>query len=332
MRWVIVVALGLALAGSAPPAVASAQRPRTYVVRDGDTLARIARRHRSTVAAIQAANGLRGDRLRPGQELVVPRAGEDPAALRASSRGRAPRATTPAQRQARARAARLGLGTVRCGQQLLVRRPARRWIAAAGGAPRVAGTLRLPVDRGRLIRGWGSGAGGYHLAIDIRARVGATIRAAERGIVAYSGDAISGYGNFVLIVHPNGWVTAYAHNRENLAVAGQVVRRGEAIARLGNTGRSQSPHLHFMLIDAGAHCDAQPLFDPAIARGARAVWRGEERPAEVQCLRRTERPHPGRASAAASEGDPPPDDDATSDGAATSDDDDASSAARAEAP
>lgn len=281
------IALGVLLALSCalvvPPPSASAQR--AHVVREGDTLARIARRYRTTVAAIREANGLRDDRLRPGEELLVPRPGEDTPRAR-------PRRTA-GSRAARARATRLGLGTLRAGQSLLVRAPQRRWVAAAGSG-RLAGTLRLPVDRGRLIRGWGSGDGGYHLAIDIRGRVGATIRAAEHGIVAYSGDAIGGYGNFVILVHPNGWVTAYAHNRENLVVAGQEVRRGEAIARLGNTGRSQAPHLHFILVDGGAHCDAQPLFDPPIARGARAVWRAE-RPAEVQCARRSERPHPRHA-------------------------------------
>ncbi|WP_236514531.1 peptidoglycan DD-metalloendopeptidase family protein [Sandaracinus amylolyticus] len=289
-RWALVIALWLAV-----PVTTEAQaRPRTYVVREGDTLARIARRHHSSVEAIREANRLRGDAVRAGQELIVPREGEDPRALR-SSRGARPARETPAQREARGRARRIGLGTVRAGQSLLVRAPQRRWITAAGEGPRLSGTLRLPVDRGRLIRGWGSGDGGYHLAIDIRGRVGATIRAAERGIVAYAGDGLGGYGNFVILVHPNGWVTAYAHNRENLVVAGQVVRRGEAIARLGNTGTSQAPHLHFVLVDGGAHCDAVPLFDPPIARSVTpAAWR-DERPESVQCLRRSERPHPSHA-------------------------------------
>lgn len=286
------------------PCAAFAQRPRTHVVREGDTLARIARRYRSSIDAIREANGIRGDRVREGDRLIVPREGEDPRALRrdgpeASGPARAsggPR-PTKAARAASARAARLGLGSVRAGQRLLAHAPERRWIVAAGGG-RTPGTLRLPLDRGRLIRGWGSGEGGYHLAIDIRERTGATVRASERGIVAYAGDAIPGYGNFVLVVHPNGWVTAYAHNRENLVVPGQIVRRGEAIARLGSTGRSQAPHLHFMLIDGGAHCDAVPLFDPPLVRhAARATWRGRQRPDEVQCLARSARPHPARARA-----------------------------------
>jgi murein DD-endopeptidase MepM/ murein hydrolase activator NlpD len=291
----------MALLSACPAGRGQAQTraPRTYVVREGDTLTRIARRHGTTIAAITEANRLRSERLRPGQTLVVPRAGEDPASLSArASPGKAPaagpRPPSRVERQALARARRLDLGSVRTGQRLLAHPPERKWVVAAGRG-RLRGTLRLPVDGGRLIRGWGSGEGGYHLAIDIRGNLGATIRAAERGIVAYSGDGIPGYGNFVMIVHPNGWVTAYAHNRENLVVAGQLVRRGQPIARLGNTGRSRAPHLHFMLIENGAHCDAVPLFEPLLlAHGPRAVWRGAKRPREVQCLPRSARPHPSR--------------------------------------
>jgi murein DD-endopeptidase MepM/ murein hydrolase activator NlpD len=268
------------------------------VVREGDTLARIARRYHTTIAAIATASGLRGDRLRPGQTLIVPREGEPFAAPPSRGGAAATRARERELRRAAARARRLGLGAVRTGQRLLAHAPEQRWrvAAAAGGRSRLSGTLRLPVDGGRLIRGWGSGEGGYHLAIDIRGPLGATIRAAERGIVAYAGDQISGYGHFVMVVHPNGWVTAYAHNRENLVVPGQIVRRGDPIARLGSTGRSRAPHLHFMLIDHGAHCDALPLFDPPlVAGGARVAWRGARRPSEVRCLPRSARPHPTRS-------------------------------------
>jgi murein DD-endopeptidase MepM/ murein hydrolase activator NlpD len=165
------------------------------------------------------------------------------------------------------------------------------------------------VDRAQFIRGWGSGAGGYHLAVDLRGPVGAPIRAAERGIVAYSGDGLSGYGNFVMLVHPDGRVTAYAHNRENLVAPGQLVRRGQTIARLGNTGRSQGPHLHFMLVRDGEHCDPLPLFSPAPGRrGPRprvrgAVARGGT---PLQCLPRSARPHPGHAGEADGDDEPVP--------------------------
>ncbi|MBX3245961.1 MAG: LysM peptidoglycan-binding domain-containing protein [Myxococcales bacterium] len=161
------------------------------------------------------------------------------------------------------------------------------------------GTLLHPLEGGHFLRGWGSGAGGYHLAVDLYAPPGAPIRAVERGVVAYAGTGIRGYGRFVLIVHPSGLVSAYAHNRENLVVPGELVARGQVIARLGNTGLSRGPHLHLMLIDGGQHCDALPLLRP-LARfrnGARvptepSAWT-TSRPENVRCLARDSRPHPG---------------------------------------
>ncbi|MCA9601123.1 MAG: M23 family metallopeptidase, partial [Myxococcales bacterium] len=166
-------------------------------------------------------------------------------------------------------------------------------------APEGPGTLRHPLEGGHFLRGWGSGAGGYHLALDLYTPPGTPIRAVERGIVAYAGTGVRGYGRFVLVVHPNGLVSAYAHNREALVVAGELVARGQVIARLGNTGISRGPHLHFMLIDDGEHCDALPLLRPlARFRNGNVVpttpsaWT-TERPAEVRCLPRSARPHPG---------------------------------------
>jgi murein DD-endopeptidase MepM/ murein hydrolase activator NlpD len=302
--WLLPLIIGVGAAtlaplGSAPfvaqvAAQRTAPRPRVHVVRDGDTLARIARRYHTSVEAIREANRLRGDRVRAGAELVVPREGEDPAALR---QGRvAPREPSRAQRQAEARASRLGLGRARTGQQLLSHPPERPWVVAAGGG-RTAGTLGLPVRGGRFIRGWGSGTAGYHLAMDIRGPVGAPIRASERGVVAYAGDEISGYGNFVMIVHPNGWVTAYAHNRDLTVVPGEIVRRGQTVAHLGNTGTSHGPHLHFILIRDGEHCDPAPLFRPHIGpRTPQLTWRRGRPPEGVQCLPRSARPHPEYAA------------------------------------
>jgi murein DD-endopeptidase MepM/ murein hydrolase activator NlpD len=273
-----------------------AQRPRTHVVREGDTLARIARRYGASVTTIREANQLRGDRLRPGQELVVPREGEDAVALRQGQL--APRRPSREQRQAAARAARLGLGRTRVGQQLLSHPPERSWVVAAGGARgRMPGTLELPVRGGTFIRGWGSGTAGYHLAMDIRGPTGTPIRAAERGMVVYAGSDIEGYGNFVLLQHPNGWVTAYAHNRDLTVVPGEIVRRGQTIAHLGNTGTSHGPHLHFMLIRDGEHCDPAPLLRPQIGpRTAPLTWRRGRPPEGIRCLPRSARPHPEYAA------------------------------------
>ena len=71
------------------------------------------------------------------------------------------------------------------------------------------------------------------------------MRAAENGVIAYAGNGLRGYGNLILIQHQKGWVTAYAHT-ENVQVSkGQIVKRGETIAHLGETGAVSEPVLHF---------------------------------------------------------------------------------------
>ena len=63
-------------------------------------------------------------------------------------------------------------------------------------------TLRWPVPRGWFVRGYGSGEGGYHRAVDVAGEIGSDVVAAAGGIVGYAGDQVRGYGNLILIVHP----------------------------------------------------------------------------------------------------------------------------------
>jgi murein DD-endopeptidase MepM/ murein hydrolase activator NlpD len=69
--------------------------------------------------------------------------------------------------------------------------------------------------------------------------------AAAGGIVIYAGSGIRGYGNLVIIRHPGGLVTVYAHNRRNLVQEGVKVSQGQVIAEVGHSGRASGDHLHF---------------------------------------------------------------------------------------
>ena len=98
--------------------------------------------------------------------------------------------------------------------------------------------------RGRIIQGFKAGGND---GINISVPAGTSVRAAESGVVVYSGDGLKGYGNLVLIKHPNGFVTAYGNNGELDVKRGDKVTRGQVIAKSGDTGNVNSPQLHFEL-------------------------------------------------------------------------------------
>lgn len=99
---------------------------------------------------------------------------------------------------------------------------------------------------------FGARWGRRHQGIDFSAPAGTPIYAVSAGKVIYSGWE-SGYGKTLLIEHRPGFRTRYAHCRQLLAYAGQRVRSGSLIARVGSTGHSTGPHLHFEVIVDGVH-------------------------------------------------------------------------------
>jgi murein DD-endopeptidase MepM/ murein hydrolase activator NlpD len=84
----------------------------------------------------------------------------------------------------------------------------------------------------------------YHSGVDIGASYGDSVRAADGGVVKHAGW-YGGYGKAVIIDHGNGISTLYGHNSQLLVGEGQTVRKGEVISRVGSTGDSTGPHLHF---------------------------------------------------------------------------------------
>jgi murein DD-endopeptidase MepM/ murein hydrolase activator NlpD len=111
----------------------------------------------------------------------------------------------------------------------------------SGGAP----SFRWPA-RGRVISGAGAMTNGQQNdGINLALPEGTPVHAAEDGVVAYAGSELKGYGNLVLVRHSNGFVTAYAHASEIMVKRGDQVRRGQVIAKSGQTGNVSSPQLHF---------------------------------------------------------------------------------------
>ena len=84
-----------------------------------------------------------------------------------------------------------------------------------------------------------------HQGIDISSPLGTPIKASNAGTVIYSNNTIKGYGNLIILRHSEEYVTVYAHNQVNLVEEGTWVEKGEIIGKVGQTGRTSGPHLHF---------------------------------------------------------------------------------------
>lgn len=205
-----------------------------YVVLPGDTLWRLSRRFATTVATLTELNRLTdATALRVGQRLRLP----------------SPAAAAPNEEAAPAPSAE---PTSKNGEQ--PQHGLQRDAGTAGPAPAAAPktearnasrryALRWPVD-GTVTSRFGRRNGRGHDGIDISAKQGAPVSAAADGEVLFSA-AHGGYGNLILVRHADGLVTVYAHNERNLVRKGQRVRAGQHIARVGETGQTSGPHLHF---------------------------------------------------------------------------------------
>lgn len=143
--------------------------------------------------------------------------------------------------------------------------PAPEPEATSSPVIRGTGQFSWPV-KGRVLSGYGPTADGLHNdGINIAARKGEPVRAADSGTVVYAGDGMKGFGHLVLIRHANGFVTAYAHNDVLLVRKGAAVRRGQIIARAGQSGGVGEPQVHFEIRHGVQAVNPLALLEPASA-------------------------------------------------------------------
>jgi murein DD-endopeptidase MepM/ murein hydrolase activator NlpD len=208
-----------------------------HIVEPGETLIGIARRHGVTLKALARANKIQpytkvaiGDRLTiPGGRHVASR--HEPAPKIERPHTVAPERVSSIPQQT-ARIAK---------PEVHEPKPATKTAEATGGLP----SFRWPV-RGRVIAGFGARPNGtQNDGINLAVPEGTPIKAADDGVVAYAGNELKGYGNLVLIRHAGGYVSAYANASELMVKRGETVKRGQVIARAGQTGNVTSPQLHF---------------------------------------------------------------------------------------
>ncbi|MDH3353856.1 MAG: M23 family metallopeptidase [Chromatiales bacterium] len=125
-----------------------------------------------------------------------------------------------------------------------------------------------PVKKGWISSRYGirtdpfTGKPDFHKGIDLAGSEGSDVIAVGSGVVMWSSKR-SGYGNMVEINHGNGYITRYGHNRENAVKVGDTVKKGQVIAKMGNTGRSTGPHVHFEVWRSGRTVDPMTFVQTA---------------------------------------------------------------------
>ncbi|WP_247883712.1 M23 family metallopeptidase [Azospirillum sp. B21] len=140
--------------------------------------------------------------------------------------------------------------------------------AEAAPLPRGGGRFLWPV-KGKLISGFGPKPDGLHNdGLNIAAPKGTAVVAADNGVVAYAGNELRGFGNLLLLKHSDGWITAYAHLDKIEVERGATVKRGQVIARVGQTGGVSSPQLHFELRKGSQAVDPSDQMDRKVSEGA----------------------------------------------------------------
>jgi murein DD-endopeptidase MepM/ murein hydrolase activator NlpD len=229
-----------------PVAMAMAAAPSVHIVNHGDTLLSIARHNHVSVPDLARANNLDPSaRLSLGTKLVVPAGKTAAAAAPVAVAAAQPVAAAPVPPVTKVAAvdtqqkARLAQAAPNA-EEPAIESPVKA-AEATGAVP----TFRWPV-RGKVITAYGAKANGKsNDGINLAVPEGTPVKAADDGVVAYSGNELKGYGNLVLIRHANGYVTAYAHASELMVKRGDTIKRGQVIAKSGQSGEVQSPQLHF---------------------------------------------------------------------------------------
>lgn len=257
---------------SAPASVyAAAGAASVHVVNPGETLHSIARSNQIPVGKLASANHLPVTaQLRIGTKLTIPGARTAaatpqaaPVAVAAPAAPVAPLRMTQIAAVQPAKPGSMPAPAAETAHVAKVTSPeveeAAKPADATGGLP----SFRWPV-RGRVIAGYGAKTSGkQNDGINVAVPEGTPVKAAEDGEVTYAGSELKGYGNLVLVKHANGYVTAYAHASELLVKRGEKIKRGQIIAKSGQTGEVASPQLHFEIRKGSSPVDPTQFLNGA---------------------------------------------------------------------
>jgi murein DD-endopeptidase MepM/ murein hydrolase activator NlpD len=241
-------------------ATAKATSQGSYTVQSGDTLHAISRKTGSNVESIKQANSMKDGVVRVGQTLIIPPSNAalaqnvantmkpktgavDQVKTASTPPAEQPKAVASAATQAaaapEANNAAKPYTPPQASEKVIENADKDKDVAAAPSATGVTG-MRWPV-RGRVVANYGKGSDGINISVP----EGTPIKAAENGVVIYSGDGLKEFGNTVLVRHDNGLVTVYGNASKLDVQRGQKVKRGEQLGVSGMTGNATTPMLHF---------------------------------------------------------------------------------------
>jgi len=249
----------------------------THTIESGESLYTIARKYNVTAQAIMQANGISSpDKIYVGQKLIIP--GRADLLVKQAPAGSKTASLAPAEAPLGAKMQTLPSApkTAAITNPRLVDPNASPVQPPAAGKPvQMANTDPAPVKAAPAAEPQMSGADKFRwpvsgkvitdfisskgTGINIDAPEGSAVRAAENGTVIYVGSGVEGYGNLILIRHPNGYVSAYAHLKATTVNKGDAVSRGDSIGAVGMTGSVSRPQLHFELRQGATPVDPVPL-------------------------------------------------------------------------
>jgi murein DD-endopeptidase MepM/ murein hydrolase activator NlpD len=222
----------------------------TYVIQKGDTLSAIAREYGLTVGTLIGYNSITDVyTIIPGTELQIPDIDGVPYQVQKGDSLASIADKYDTTLNALLDANDLETTQIHPGDNIFI--PGGR--ISDYDYKKATGTLFVYPTSGRFTSGFGyradpfTGARRFHYAIDLANREGTPIRASQGGTVISVLDRPTGYGKSIIIRHPNGYQTLYAHLSEFNIRQGQYVAQGQVIGKMGSTGRSTGPHLHFSI-------------------------------------------------------------------------------------
>lgn len=250
-----------AIAARAPGrSQAAAPTGPTHKAVRGDSLARIAAANGVALGDVIALNpGIDPDRLLVGTRVRLPAgAGAGTAVAARTAPARPPAAASAA---APAGAPEMVAVAVRPAAPAAAQQAERQRDLAAVAAPALSGAGFLwPLDSGTVISRFGAKPDGRRNdGLNIAAPSGSLVRATENGIVVYAGQDLAAFGRMLLVRHADGYLSAYAHNDTLLVARGDVVRRGQPLAKVGSSGEVVEPQLHFEIRRGKAPVDPLKL-------------------------------------------------------------------------